>query len=117
MNLPLTISPRAAALAALLFAALPFAARGEDILTLTVVIKDGRLNPETIEVPAQTRFKIVIRNEGPGPAEFESHDLRREKVLNAGSTSFVVIGPQKPGVYDMFDDFHPQTGRGRIVVK
>jgi hypothetical protein len=117
MTSPLVAAFRAASLAAIIFAALPFAAHGEDILTVTVVIKDGRLNPQIIEVPANTRFKIVIRNEGPGPAEFESRDLRREKVLNAGSTSFVVIGPQKPGVYDMFDDFHPRTGRGRIIVK
>jgi len=117
MNPAYAVSICAASLAALVSLALPVAARAEEIHTVTVVIKNGRLDPQTIEVPANTRFKIVIRNEGPGPAEFESHDLRREKVLNAGSTSFVVIGPQKPGVYDMFDDFHPDTGRGRIVVK
>ncbi len=117
MDLALAPLRRSAALAALLLVVLPFAARSGELYTVTVVMKNGRIDPQTIEVPAQTRFKIVIRNEGPGPAEFESHDLGREKVLTAGSTSFVVIGPQKPGVYDMFDDFHPDTGRGRIVVK
>ena len=117
MRLSFAGCSRAASLAAMLLAALPFAVHGEELHSVTLVIRDGRLSPQTIEVPAHTRFKIVLRNEGPGPAEFESHSLRREKVLTAGSTSFVVIGPQKPGVYDMFDDFHPATGRGRIVVK
>jgi hypothetical protein len=117
MNRLFVLFVHAATLAAILGLALPLAARAEGLHTVTVVIKNGRLQPETLEVPAHTRFKIVIRNEGPGPAEFESLALRREKVLTAGSTSFVVIGPQKPGVYDMFDEFHPETGRGRIVVK
>jgi len=28
-----------------------------------------------------------------------------------------VIAPLKPGEYDFFDEFHPDTGRSRIVVK
>lgn len=105
-------------LAALLIAgASPGVAPAQDLHTVTVTIRQGRLDPETLEVPALTRFKIVIRNEGPGPAEFESRALRQEKVLAPGATSFVVVAPQKPGVYDMFDEFHPDTGRGRIVVR
>jgi len=105
-------------LAALLLAgAAAGSASAQDLHTVTVTMRDGRLHPDTLEVPALTRIKIVVRNEGPGPAEFESRALRVEKVLAPGATSFVVIAPQKPGVYDMFDEFHAQTGKGRIVVK
>ncbi|MBI5783029.1 MAG: cupredoxin domain-containing protein [Gammaproteobacteria bacterium] len=89
----------------------------EELYTAHLTARDGRFYPETIEVPAGTRFKIVITNEGPGPEEFETVELRREKVLAAGSSSFLVFPALKPGVYHFFGEFHPETAQGRIVVK
>lgn len=106
-----------AAFAAALFLSSPAQAGPAELPVYTVVAKDGRLTPTTLNVPAGTRFKIVVRNEGSGPIEFESLHLRKEKVLAPGAESFVVIAPLKPGQYDFFDDFHPATGRGRIIVK
>ena len=40
-----------------------------------------------------------------------------EKVLGPGASSSVVINPLKPGEYPFFDEFHPQTSKGRIVAK
>ena len=79
--------------------------------------RDGVFAPATIEVPAGTRFKIEIVNADAGPIEFESRDLRQEKVLAAGARSSVVINGLKAGSYTFFDDFHPGTGKGRIVAK
>nr|WP_288119651.1 cupredoxin domain-containing protein [Thiomonas sp.] len=95
----------------------PLKAGATDLLTYTVVAKEGRLTPDTLNVPAGVRFKIVVRNQGRDAIEFESLQLRKEKVLAPGAESFVVIAPLKPGEYDFFDEFHPGTGRGRIVVK
>lgn len=89
----------------------------EELLTLKLTARNGRFYPETIEAPAGARFKIVITNEGPGPEEFESENPRREKVLAAGATSFLVFPALKPGVYPFFGEFHPETAKGRIVVK
>jgi len=77
----------------------------------------GILEPAMIEVPADTRFKIEIENEGSDPIEFESTELRVEKVLAGGAKSYVVINGLKPGTYTFFDDFHPNTGKVQIVVK
>ncbi|MDP1645828.1 MAG: cupredoxin domain-containing protein [Thiobacillus sp.] len=101
--------------AALLF--LPAEAGAADLLTYSVVAKEGRLIPNTLNVPAGVRFKIVVRNQGHDAIEFESLQLRKEKVLAPGAESFVVIAPLKPGEYEFFDEFHPNTGRSRIVVK
>lgn len=92
-------------------------AAAEELLTLKLTAKDGRFHPETLEVPAGKRFKIVITNEGPGPEEFESDNPRREKVLAAGATSFLVFPALKPGVYPFYGEFHPETAKGRIVAK
>ena len=77
----------------------------------------GILEPSMIEVPADTRFKIENENEGSDPIEFESSELHLEKVLAGGAKSYVVINGLKPGTYTFFDDFHPDTGKVRIVVK
>lgn len=92
-------------------------AAAEELLTLKLTAKDGRFHPETLEVPAGKRFKIVITNEGPGPEEFESDNPRREKVLAAGATSFLVFPALKPGVYPFYGEFHPETAKGRIIAK
>jgi hypothetical protein len=92
-------------------------AAAEELLALKLTTRNGRFYPETIEAPAGTRFKIVVTNEGPGPEEFESIELRKETVLAPGVTRAVVFAPLKPGVYRFFGEFHPDTAQGRIVVK
>ncbi len=89
----------------------------EELLAVPLTAKNGRFHPETLEVPAGKRFKIVITNEGPGPEEFESLELRKETVLAPGVTRAVVFAPLKPGTYKFFGEFHPDTAQGRIVVK
>jgi hypothetical protein len=106
-----------AACVASAFALVPAETQAAELPAYTVIAKDGRLFPATLEVPAGVRFKIVIRNEGRDAIEFESRQLRKEKVLTAGAQSFVVIAPLKPGEYDYFDEFHADTAKGRIIAK
>ncbi len=91
-------------------------AHAEDLPTFKLDMNDGKLNPARIEVPAGKRIKIEVRNVGKGAAEFESVQLRKEKVLAPGADSFVVIAPLDPGEYKFFDDFHQQA-QGVIVAK
>jgi cupredoxin-like protein len=90
---------------------------GEEILTFKLVAKDGRFQPENIEVPAGQRFRLEITNQNPGPEEFESRELRKELVLAPGVTRVVVFAPLKAGTYPFFGEFHPQTAKGRIIAK
>ena len=109
----------AAAIAAAAFTLLATAggAHAEDMPTIHLLMKDGRLFPETLEVPANTRFRLTVKNEGPGAAEFESLELRKELVLAPGISRNLVFNPMKPGTYKFFDEFHPETAQGRIVAK
>ena len=107
----------AAAALALLLATAGGAARADDMPTFNLLMKDGRLFPETIEVPANTRFRLTVKNEGPGAAEFESLELRKELVLAPGISRNLVFNPMKPGTYKFFDEFHQETAQGRIVAK
>lgn len=82
-----------------------------------VAIKDHQFQPAEIEIPADTKIALVVENFDPTPEEFESIELRREKVVPGGDRITVYIGPLKPGRYEFFGDFNPTTARGHIVVK
>jgi Cupredoxin-like domain len=96
----------------------PTVAHAEEAMPVfSIKALGGILEPAMIEVPADTRFKIEIENEGIDPIEFESTELHLEKVLAGGAKSSVVVNGLKPGTYTFFDDFHPDTGKVQIVVK
>lgn len=116
MNI-LNFSDRAAMAALVFIFALPSASLSEDMPTYQLTAKSGRFYPETIEAPAGKRFRIAIKNEGPGPEEFESLELRKETVLAPGVTRTLVFAPMRPGTYKFFGEFHPDTAKGQIVVK
>jgi hypothetical protein len=88
-----------------------------ELLTIQLLARDGRFQPETLEVPAGQRFKVAIRNEGPGAIEFEMLSPFKERVLGPGGQSFVIFAPLKPGTYPFFDEFHPDTAKGRIIAR
>src|SRR5579883_1395427 len=84
-----------------LLPAAPGRARAEEgVYNLT--IKDHKFTPDTIEVPAGRKVKLVIKNEDPAPEEFDSSQLHREKVVPGGAEGVVYIGPLKAGTYDFF---------------
>ena len=82
-----------------------------------LVIKDHRFEPSEIEIPAKTKIKLVIKNMDSSSEEFESKDLRREKVIPGGSEASVYIGPLDAGRYGFIGEFNPKTARGTIIVK
>ncbi|WP_075258709.1 cupredoxin domain-containing protein [Herbaspirillum camelliae] len=92
-------------------------APASELPTFKLEMQDGKLIPPRIEVPAGQRIKIEVHNIGKSAAEFESVELRKEKVLAPGAQSFVVIAPLRPGEYKFFDDFHLNMPQGVIVAK
>lgn len=85
--------------------------------SFTIVIKDHKFEPATLEVPAGERVKLVVDNQDPTPEEFESHDLMREKIINGNSKGIVFIGPLEPGTYSYFGEFNMDTALGTIIAK
>lgn len=88
-----------------------------ELLVFSIVIKDGRIIPARLEVPAGRKIKLAIKNEGPGPSEFENLSLRVEKVLAPGASSFLVIHPLKAGSYRFIDEFHPTTSEMLLIAQ
>ena len=82
-----------------------------------LVIKNHQFTPKELVVPAGQRARITVKNQDPTPAEFESSDLNREKVVGANAEITLFVGPLDAGRYGFFDDFHRETTTGVIVAK
>jgi len=85
--------------------------------TFKIDIKDGVITPLEMDVPANTRIRLEISNSGTSPAEFESVQLKKEKVIAEGNTTVMVIRNLDPGTYDFFDDFHIDLPHAKITAK
>jgi len=79
-------------------------------------IQDHLFLPETIEIPANTKVKLLINNLDPTAEEFESYELNREKVISGNRKAVIFIGPLPPGEYPFFGEFYPKTAQGKVVV-
>ncbi|HTJ62591.1 MAG TPA: cupredoxin domain-containing protein [Alphaproteobacteria bacterium] len=80
-------------------------------------LKDHKFAPAEFTVPANQKFQIQVTNHDGTPAEFESHDLKVEKIIVPGGTVTVTAGPLKPGTYQFFDDYHPDDAHGTVTAK
>ena len=82
-----------------------------------IKIKNHRFEPDVINVPADTKFKIIIENLDNTIEEFESDDLKKEKLVGAGKKVSLQISPLKAGEYKFYGDFHQKTAQGKIISK
>lgn len=84
--------------------------------TWTITVRDGVFTPKRLEVPAGQRIKFILKNEGPGPLEFENADLHVEKILAAKAESFVVV-KLPAGEHLFVDEFNIATGELLVIAR
>jgi hypothetical protein len=108
---------RLTALLTLVLALAATAFADEGAPTFEIVIKNHKFDPATLEVPANKKVKLVVKNQDPTPEEFESYELNREKVIAGNSQAIIFIGPLEPGTYPFFGDFNQATAQGKIFAK
>jgi len=87
----------------------------DDSYTLT--IKDHRFEPSQLDLPAGKKLKLLVKNLDPTPEEFESRDLKREKIIPGKGQALIPIGPLKSGSYKFAGEYHEATAQGQIVAK
>src|SRR5262245_27585542 len=107
-----------AMLAALLIVSMqlvPIGADAADDIALT--IENHRFQPEEIKVKAGEGFVLVITNKDKKAEEFESKDLRIEKVIPAGKTVRLKMPALKAGTYSFVGEYNEKTAKGKIVAE
>ncbi len=91
------------------------AARADDAVSLSVILKDHQFEPAELHAPANKPIAIHVKNLNTIVSEFESGDLHFEKIVPVGSDAVVHVRPLQPGRYNFYDDFHHAT-QGYLVV-
>ncbi|MBK8286251.1 MAG: cupredoxin domain-containing protein [Ahniella sp.] len=94
---------------------LPLAAHAE-APSFTIEIKGHLFYPAELEIPANTKVRLIVINRDPTPEEFESYELNREKVIMGGAQAVIFIGPLAAGDYPFFGEFNPKTAQGLVRV-
>ena len=102
-----------ATIASTLLISSAFAANSEYLIQ----IKDHKFSPEKLEIKAGSDFVLVIENLDKTLEEFESDDLKKEKLVRAGKKISIPVSALKAGEYKFYGDFHQKTAQGKIIVK
>ncbi len=88
----------------------------DDVIPVDLRIKDHKFIPDIINLPADKKIYITVHNEDPTIEEFESFDLKREKIVPGNSIIKIILAPLAPGEYKFFGEFHQETAQGKIIV-
>ena len=104
-------------IAAVLAAAISLGALAAGEPEFSLTIEHHKFAPDRIEVPAGKKVKFLIENKDATPEEFESTELKIEKVIPGKTKGVVFIGPLKPGEYKFTGEFNEKTAKGVIVAK
>ncbi|MGI9170539.1 MAG: cupredoxin domain-containing protein [Caulobacteraceae bacterium] len=84
---------------------------------VVMTLKDHRFTPAAVTVPPGEKITIQLINHDMATEEFDSHDLKVEKLVTPGGRVTFTVGPLTPGAYAFMGEFHPATAQGRIVAQ
>jgi Cupredoxin-like domain len=91
--------------------------RAAEPANLQLVIRDHRFEPAELRVPANTPLVIEVRNEDDTAEEFESADLKVEKVIAGKRHGTVRLRALPPGRYPFIGEYHADTAKGVLVAE
>ena len=92
------------------------AAQAADEQTFDITMKDGVFSPASIDVPADQKIHLIVKNEDHSRIEFESDALNVEEKIAHGQQKDIYVGPLKAGSYTFINDFN-QNATGVLIAK
>jgi hypothetical protein len=104
---------------ALIFAisglALASTAHAADPMTYEITLNGQSFTPAELKVPAGAAFIIKLKNENDAPAEFESKEMKFEKIAAGHSTILTRVQALPGGEFEYYDEYHEDTARGTVI--
>jgi hypothetical protein len=92
-------------------------AEAKDPVTYEITLKGQTFTPSELNVPAGKPFIIRLKNENDAPAEFESKEMKFEKIVAGHSVIIVRVKALPGGTFEFVDEYHEDTARGTVVAK
>jgi len=86
-------------------------------VTLEISITDHKFVPETLTAPAGKKLILAVTNKDTTAEEFDSDSLKREKLIPAGKTVPIAVGPLKAGSYPFAGEYHGDSAKGVLTVQ
>ena len=111
------LSLRQFPLVMLLALLLPLHAARAETPAIELVIRNHVFEPAELQVPANTKIRLIVINRDATPEEFESYELNREKIVLGNSRAVIFIGPLAPGEYPFFGEFNITTAQGKLIAR
>src|SRR5256886_3533397 len=99
------------------FSSACFAAFAAGEPEFSLAIEGHKFAPDRIEVPAGKKVKLIVENKDATPEEFESAQLKVEKVIPGKSKATIYVGPLKAGEYKFVGEYNEKTAKGVVVAK
>lgn len=94
------------------------AAMGQvNLIEHNILIKNHYFQPSIIEISSNQKTRLTVCNNDDTVEEFESVDLKREKLVPSHSCVHIILAHLKPGKYNFVGEFHQDTANGYIIVK
>ena len=91
------------------------AASAEAPIALT--LQNHKFTPNVIRVKANQPSMIVMANKDATAEEFDSSDLKIEKVVAGKSSGSIRIRALKPGTYHFMGEYHAATAQGVVIAQ
>src|SRR5215475_216950 len=98
------------AIAAFILTALPVTAMADPAIPAT--LQNHKFSPAEIHVKANTPAMIQLTNKDATAEEFDSSDLKVEKVVAGNSSGNVRLRALAPGKYHFMGEYHSETAQG-----
>lgn len=89
----------------------------EKTLYIDLHLENHIFYPSEIIVPSGKKIRITLYNKDKTIEEFESFDLKREKIVLGNNKVIIVLAPLKAGEYKFFGEFNEETAQGKIIVQ
>ncbi len=89
----------------------------EGVDNIELVLENHQFTPSEINIGQNRKLVLTVVNKDNTAEEFESDDLRKEKIIGANSSITMNIGPLSPGSYKFEGEFNPNTAQGVINVR
>lgn len=104
---------RFSAIAVLAVLATPTLADAPIVLTL----QNHKFTPSVIRVKANQPAMITMVNKDGTAEEFDSSDLKIEKVVAGNQSGNIRVRALKPGTYHFMGEYHDKTAQGVVIAE
>jgi plastocyanin len=85
--------------------------------TYELTIKEHRFEPSEIKIPADKPAILHIKNLDAEAEEFESHDLKIEKVISGKGEGTIHLRALKAGRYEFEGEYHSKSAQGVLIAE